>query len=50
MDDPIFEETEKILSQDGKNRNGDIIEAVKFYNVLRKRRMLCKQRIETCAK
>ena len=43
MDDPIFEETEKILLQVGKNRNRYINEAVKFYNLLQKRRVLSKQ-------
>lgn len=43
MDDPIFEETEQILSEINKNRNRYINEAVQFYNLLQKRQILSKQ-------
>ena len=43
MDDSIFEETEKILFKVNKNRNRYINEAVQFYNLLQKRRILSKQ-------
>lgn len=43
MDDTIFEETEKILTKVGKNRNRYINEAVEFYNLLQKRRILSQQ-------
>jgi hypothetical protein len=43
MEDSIFDETEKILAKVHKNRNRYINEAVKFYNLLQKRRILSKQ-------
>jgi len=43
VDDAIFQETEKILSKVGKNRNRYINEAIEFYNGLQKRRILSKQ-------
>lgn len=43
MDDPVFEETEKILLKVGKNRNRYINEAVKLYNQLQKRKLLSRQ-------
>lgn len=43
LDDAIFEETEKILNKVGKNRNRYINDAVEFYNVLQKRRLLSQQ-------
>ncbi len=43
LDDTIFEETEKILTKVGKNRNRYINDAVEFYNLLQKRRILSKQ-------
>ena len=43
MDDKVFNETEKILSKVRKNRNRYINEAVEFYNLLQKRRILSKQ-------
>ncbi len=43
MDDTIFDETEKILPKVNKNRNRYINEAVKFYNMVQKRRLLSKQ-------
>ena len=43
MDDNIFQEAELILSKLGKNRNRYINEAVDFYNLLQKRKILSKQ-------
>jgi hypothetical protein len=43
MDDKIFQETEKILTKVRKNRNRYINDAVKFYNVLQRRRILKSQ-------
>jgi len=43
MDDSVFQETEKILTKVRKNRNRYINEAVEFYNVLQKRRILSRQ-------
>jgi DNA-binding protein len=43
MDDDIFSETEKITEKIQKNRNRYINEAVAFYNLLQKRRILSKQ-------
>lgn len=43
MDDDVFKETEKILVKVRKNRNRYINEAVEFYNVLQKRRILSRQ-------
>lgn len=43
MDDTIFSETEKIISKTQKSRNRYINEAVAFYNLLHKRRLISKQ-------
>lgn len=43
MDENVFTETEKILSKINKNRNRYINEAVEFYNLLQKRRIISKQ-------
>jgi hypothetical protein len=43
MDDSIFSETEKIVSKINKNRNRYINEAVAFYNLLQKKKILAKQ-------
>jgi hypothetical protein len=43
MDDMVFNETEKILGKISKNRNRYINEAVEFYNLLQKRKILSKQ-------
>ena len=43
MDDSVFEETERILLKVRKNRNRYINEAVEFYNMLHKRKILSKE-------
>ena len=43
MDDSIFNETEKITAKISKNRNRYINEAVQFYNLLQKRRIISHQ-------
>ncbi len=43
MDDNIFTETEKIITRIKKNRNRYINEAVDFYNLLQKRRIISNQ-------
>jgi hypothetical protein len=43
MDDMVFSETEKITAKISKNRNRYINEAVEFYNLLQKRRIISKQ-------
>ena len=43
MDDSVFEDTESILSKVGKTRNRYINEAVQFYNLVQKRKILSKQ-------
>jgi hypothetical protein len=43
MDEKVFQETEKILTKVRKNRNRYINDAVRFYNVLQKRRILKNQ-------
>lgn len=43
MDDHIFNETEKITSRISKNRNRYINEAVAFYNLLQKRKLISRQ-------
>ncbi len=43
MDDLVFNETEKITARISKNRNRYINEAVEFYNLLQKRRILSRQ-------
>jgi len=43
LDDDIFQETEEIVSKVKKNRNRYINEALSFYNLLQKRRLLAKK-------
>lgn len=43
MDDMVFNETERITGKISKNRNRYINEAVQFYNLLQKRRIITKQ-------
>ncbi len=43
LDDPVFAETEKITSHLRKTRNRYINEAISFYNLLHKKRLLKKQ-------
>ncbi len=43
MDDIVFNETEKITTKIKKNRNRYINEAVQFYNLLQKRRIISSQ-------
>jgi hypothetical protein len=43
MDNAVFEETERITVQINKNRNQYINEAVQFYNLLQKRRIISRQ-------
>lgn len=43
MDDAVFNETEKIIVRISKNRNRYINEAVEFYNLLQKRRIISSQ-------
>ena len=43
MDDVIFNETEKITTKIRKNRNRYINEAVEFYNLLQKRKLISRQ-------
>ena len=43
MDENVFTETEKIISKMNKNRNRYINEAVEFYNLLQRRRIISKQ-------
>jgi len=43
IDENIFQDTEKIISKIKKNRNRYINEAVEFYNLLHKRKILFKQ-------
>ncbi len=43
IDDNIFQDTEKIISKIKKNRNRYINEAVEFYNILHKRKILATQ-------
>ncbi len=43
IDDPIFRETEKILSKIKKSRNRYIIEVLDFYNRYQRRLMLEKK-------
>jgi hypothetical protein len=43
LEDNIFLETEKIVARVKKNRNRYINEAIEFYNILHKRRLLSKQ-------
>jgi hypothetical protein len=43
MDDLVFNETEKITQKINKNRNRYINEAVEFYNLLQKRKIISRQ-------
>jgi hypothetical protein len=43
MDDSVFNETEKITTRIRKNRNRYINEAVQFYNLLQKRKIISNQ-------
>ncbi|MEP6795924.1 MAG: hypothetical protein ABJB16_16470 [Saprospiraceae bacterium] len=43
MDEKTFLETERILIKVGKNRNRYINDAVSFYNILQKRKLLSIQ-------
>ncbi|MGN6195424.1 MAG: hypothetical protein ACTHOB_10825 [Ginsengibacter sp.] len=43
MDDLVFNETEKITARIHKNRNRYINEAVEFYNLLQKRKLISRQ-------
>ena len=43
LDDPVFLETERVLTRIHKTRNRYINEAISFYNQLHKRRLLAKQ-------
>ena len=43
MDDIVFHETERIIAKISKNRNRYINEAVEFYNLLQKRRIISRQ-------
>ena len=43
MDDAVFNETEKIISKINKNRNRYINEAVEFYNLVQKRKIISHQ-------
>lgn len=43
MDDTVFYETERITAKISKTRNRYINEAVEFYNLLQKRKMISLQ-------
>ena len=43
MDDTVFNETERITAKIRKTRNRYINEAVEFYNLLQKRKMISRQ-------
>lgn len=43
MHDAVFKEMERLLEKVGKNRNRYINEAVEFYNLLQKRKLLSKE-------
>lgn len=43
MDDAVFDETEKIILKVRKNRNRYINEAVEFYNLLQRRKLISRQ-------
>ena len=43
MDDTVFNETERITAKIRKTRNRYINEAVEFYNLLQKRKMISHQ-------
>ena len=42
-DEAIFNETEKIIAKISKNRSRNINEAVEFYDLLQKRRIISRQ-------
>ena len=43
LDDNVFEETEKVVSELNLARNRYINEAVEFYNLLQKRKIISRQ-------
>ena len=43
MDDAVFNETEQITAKINKTRNRYINEAVQFYNLLQKRKIISRQ-------
>ena len=43
MDEIVFLETERITAKISKNRNRYINEAVEFYNLLQKRKLISRQ-------
>jgi len=43
MDDIVFQETERITAKISKDRNRYINEAVEFYNLLQKRKLISRQ-------
>lgn len=43
MDEDVFHETERITAKISKNRNRYINEAVEFYNLLQKRKIIAQQ-------
>ena len=43
LDDKVFADTEKIISKTRMARNRYINEAIEFYNLLQKRKLLSKQ-------
>jgi predicted transcriptional regulator len=43
MDDAVFNEAEKIITKTCNTRNRYINEAVEFYNLLQKRRIISRQ-------
>lgn len=43
MDEIVFLETERITAKISKNRNRYINEAVQFYNLLQKRKLISRQ-------
>ncbi|HXS56494.1 MAG TPA: hypothetical protein VN726_10250 [Hanamia sp.] len=43
MDEVVFDETEKIIAKINKNRNRYINEAVEFYNLVQKRKIISRQ-------
>lgn len=43
MDDAVYNETEQILTKLNKKRNHYINEAIEFYNLLQKRKILTAQ-------
>jgi hypothetical protein len=43
LDDQVFNEAEKIISKTRKSRNRYINEAIEFYNLLQKRKLISNQ-------